>query len=269
MKGKFQLGDHVLLIYDRRRKWLKKIVEKEFHTNYGMINLADLVGLTYGEKIETHSGKWLLAIPPTLLDWFDHFEHGSQIIYAKDAAMIAMLVDAKPGAIILETGTGSGALTSVLSRSVGESGVVITHEVRESAYMTAKRNHERLGTKNVIFIQQNVAEKGFVNQIDGIEVMIDGVVLDMGDPWTVVEHVVKVLRPAARIVVFIPTFQQLDRMFKMLIENNFRDVKAIELIEREIQYKANAMRPATRMIGHTGFLLHGTFFPNFSTDIEE
>ena len=166
VKGQFKLGDNVLLIYDRRRRWLKKITENDFHCNYGMINLADLVGKRYGESIETNTGKWIRAVPPTLLDWFDHFEHGSQIIYAKDAAMISLLVDAKPGAIIYETGTGSGALTSVLSRSVGESGHIITHEVRESARNTAIKNHKKLDSQNVSFILRDVAENGFVDELN-------------------------------------------------------------------------------------------------------
>ncbi len=212
--------------------------------------------------IETNTGKKIKATMPTLLDWFDHFEHGSQIIYGKDAAMITLLLDAKPGDIVYETGTGSGALTSVLSRSVGETGRVITHEVRESAHKIAKRNHTKLGTTNVEFILQDVAEKGFIDEIDGIKLQADSLVLDMGDPWRAIPHSKKIMRTGARIVVFIPTYQQLDKMFQNLIENDFREVRAIELIEREIQYKKNALRPATRMIGHTGFLLHGTYYPS-------
>ncbi|MCY3411476.1 MAG: tRNA (adenine-N1)-methyltransferase [Candidatus Heimdallarchaeota archaeon] len=268
MSDSIQMEDHVLLVFDKKRRWLKKVVEKDFHCNYGMIHLQDLVGKHYGEKIETNTGKWLRIMPPSIMDWFDFFEHGSQIIYAKDAAMIVMLLDIKPGDIIFEAGTGSGALTSVLSRAVGESGMVITHEVRESAYKTAKRNHERLGTKNVEFILQDVAEIGFAQEIDGKELHADGLILDMGDPWTVMEHTKRVLKIGGRIVVFIPTYQQLEKMFPTLLEHNFKELKAIELLEREIQYKRNAIRPATRMIGHTGFLLSGIYLPMLDEELQ-
>ena len=49
---KFKLGDHVLLIHSERKKWLRKIEDKEFHNNYGYVNLADLIDKPYGTVIE-------------------------------------------------------------------------------------------------------------------------------------------------------------------------------------------------------------------------
>ena len=93
-KGVFEKDEMVLIIYDFKRRWMKKITEDNFHTNYGFINLADLVGMSYGSSIQTSKGKWLKLVPPTMMDWIDSFEHQSQIIYAKDAAMITLLLDA-------------------------------------------------------------------------------------------------------------------------------------------------------------------------------
>lgn len=262
VKGSFELGDKVLLIYDKRRRWLKTITNDEFHCNYGMIKLADLVGMSYGAGIQTNTGIWIRAVQPTLMDWFDYFEHGSQIIYQKDAAMIIMLLDAKPGDIIYEAGTGSGALTSLLSRSVGKEGRIFTHEIRESAHKIAKKNHRRLGTTNVTFLLQDVAEEGFVDKFEEQDLYCDSMVLDMGDPWRAVDNAIRVLRPGSRLVVFIPTYQQLEKMNLALLERNFKDIRAVEYLEREIQLKKDAIRPATRMIGHTGFLMHATYFPD-------
>lgn len=261
MKGNFELGDKVLLIYDKKRRWLKTISDDEFHCNYGMIKLIDLVGMSYGGGIQTNTGIWIHAVQPTLMDWFDYFEHGSQIIYQKDAAMIIMLLDAKPGDIIFEAGTGSGALTSLLSRSVGKEGRVFTHEIRESAHKTAKKNHRRLGTSNVTFLLQDVTFDGFIDKIEDEKIYCDSMVLDMGDPWRAINNATKVLRPGSRLVIFIPTYQQLEKMNLALLERNFRDIRAVEYLEREIQLKKEAIRPATRMIGHTGFLMHATFYP--------
>ena len=140
MTNKFQDGDSVLIIFDSRKKWLRKIEDTEFHCNYGYIKLNDIIGLEHGSMIKTHMGTALKLIAPTMMDWIDAFQHESQIIYAKDAAMISFLLDAKPGDIIYEAGTGSGVLTAVLARAIGPNGKVVTHEIREKAFKIAKKN---------------------------------------------------------------------------------------------------------------------------------
>ncbi len=255
MRGYFQKDDYVLLVYDDRRKWMRQITDKPFHCNYGIINLEELIDKPYGYKIQTNTGKYLLAVYPTLMDWFDFFEHSSQIIYTKDAAMIPLLLDAKPGDIVYEAGTGSGALTAILSRSVGTNGRVITHEIREHAQKTAIKNLKKLGINNVEFILQDVATKGFKPGT------ADSIFLDLGDLEDVIPYTCQILKQGGKIVLFIPTFQQLEKSYKLLASNNYRGIYALELIERGIQLKQGAFRPATRMIGHTGFLMHARYYP--------
>lgn len=253
--GTFKENDLVLLVYDKKRRWMKKITDKAFHTNYGHVNLMELVGQPLGSSLQTNKGKWIKATLPTLLDWFDFFEHKSQIIYAKDAAMISLLLDAKPGDKIYEAGTGSGALTSLLSRAVGDRGSIITHENREDAQKVAIKNVEKLGLTNIEFISCDVIEDGFAPG------EADSLILDMGDPWLAIPRVVEIMKIGGRIVLFIPTFQQLEKAHDALDENEFKGIRTIELIEREIQMKKHAYRPSTRMIGHTGFLMSATYHP--------
>jgi len=44
--------------------------------------------------------------------------HSSQIIYPKDAGLILLFGGVKPGAKVIEAGTGSAALTSILAQYV-------------------------------------------------------------------------------------------------------------------------------------------------------
>lgn len=253
MTSNFQFGDPVLILYDKKMKWLKKVEDKEFHCNYGMIKLGDIIGKEYGSKIKTHTGIELRLLSPTMIDWIDNFQHESQIIYPKDAAMISFLLDAKIGDIIYEAGTGSGALTAVLARIVGKTGKIVTYEIRNKAQKIAKKNLDLMGIDNVEFHLRNIIEEGFVSGI------ADSVILDMGDPWRALEHVSKCIKKGGKIVLFQPTYQQLEKTRDGLIANKFMNIKAIELIEREIQLKKDAIRPSTRMIGHTGFLVSATF----------
>lgn len=247
--GTFQLGDHVYLVYDKRRQWMKKVDNKEFHCNYGMINLGELVGKPYGYLIETNKGKKLRAYWPLIGDWIRSFEHQGQIIYEKDAAQIAFLLNVKSGSIIYEAGTGSGALTAYLAQLVGPQGKIITHDVREAAVKTAKKNLTRMGMSNVEFNLKDVIEEGFA------EGTADGLILDMVDPWKVLSTVKTVLKNGHKVVIFIPSYNQIEKTFLALKELKFREVRALELLEREIQLKEGAIRPNTRMIGHTGFLI--------------
>ncbi|OLS28004.1 MAG: tRNA (adenine(57)-N(1)/adenine(58)-N(1))-methyltransferase TrmI [Candidatus Heimdallarchaeota archaeon LC_2] len=251
--GKFQIGDPVFIVYDRRRYWMKTVEEKEFHCNYGLIKLGELVGKTDGSLIETNKGKKLRVYFPKINDWIRSFEHQGQIIYEKDAAQIAFLLDIKSGSIIYEAGTGSGALTSYLSQIVGPTGKIVTHDVRNAAKKTAQKNLGRMGVTNVEFNLRDVIEEGFV------EGKADAIILDMVDPWRVLSHVQNVLKIGKKIVIFIPSYNQIEKTFVALKEYKFREIRAIELLEREIQLKENAIRPSTRMIGHTGFLMEAIF----------
>ncbi|MHA2091847.1 MAG: methyltransferase domain-containing protein, partial [Candidatus Kariarchaeaceae archaeon] len=108
MKREFRLGDPVLIIFDERRRWIRKVVDEEFHCNFGFINLGDVVGMRYGSTINTNKEVTLQLVPPLLLDWIIDFKHESQVIYEKDAAPIILLLDIKPNDVVFEVGTGSG-----------------------------------------------------------------------------------------------------------------------------------------------------------------
>lgn len=251
-KENFELGDSILLIYDKQRRWIKLIEDKEFHTNYGFINLKDIVGVKYGGKIETNKGKWFRCLPPSLEDWIESFGHASQIIYFKDAASILLMLNVKPGDIVFEAGTGSGALTAILARFLVP-GRIVTHEVREEAQKVAKKNVAKLGITNVDFHLRDVVSEGFS------EGTADAVFLDLVNPWEVISKLPQSLRLAGRVVIFLPTMNQLEKTFQELLNNGFSEVSCIELLERSVQLKTNAMRPNTRMIGHTGYLMRATY----------
>ena len=60
------------------------------------------------------------------------------------------------------------------------------------------------------------------------------------------------------------SYNQVEKVFEKLKEFNFGDIQALELIRRDIQLKKNAIRPNTRMIGHTGYIT----FARLVEDIE-
>lgn len=252
LQQKFSIGDSILLLATNNDKWHVILEERDFHCKLGRYNLAELVNQPSGTKITSNKGKSVVAVYPTSADWVRNIKHQSQIIYEKDAGAIVFLANALPGSTIYEAGTGSGSLTSILARAVGPSGKVITHDIRPEAKQIAEKNLAKMGLTNVEFHFQDV-KSGFSSGT------ADAVVLDMVDPWVIISHVTKVLKAGGMLVVFQPTYNQLENLVSELSSNNFTDVKCIELLEREIELKQNAIRPSTRMIGHTGFIVSARY----------
>ena len=67
---------------------------------------------------------------------------GAQVIYPKDLGPILVLADVFPGARVLESGVGSGALTIALLRAVGPTGHVTGYEIRDDFARRARSNVE-------------------------------------------------------------------------------------------------------------------------------
>src|SRR6202022_2782352 len=89
-----------------------------------------LTGRREGSIVSSHTGTRLLALRPTFAERVTGRRRQAQPIYPKDIAAILMYADVHPGAFVLEAGSGTGALTSALVRAVGETGRVISYEVR-------------------------------------------------------------------------------------------------------------------------------------------
>lgn len=243
-------GSDILIVLDTKKRWLAKVVQgKQFHCHKGFFDFDQIIGKPYGCKVRTNKSVDLAIYKPIPSDFLQHIPHSSQIIYAKDAGLILLNGGIHPGSIVIEAGTGSGALTSILVKYVGSEGHVFTYDNREEAYNTSKSNLERLGLESHVTIKHKDVTNGFD------EVKVDAVVLDLGDPCEIIPHAYNALKLGGVLTVFMPTYNQVERVYETLKGYDFGDIEAVELILRGIQLKRNAIRPNTRMIGHTGFLI--------------
>ncbi|MEM3575144.1 MAG: tRNA methyltransferase, partial [Candidatus Bathyarchaeia archaeon] len=83
---------------------------------------------------------------------------------------------------------------------------------------------------------------------------VDAVAVDIGDPWEVVPLAEEALAGGGCIAIFCPTINQVERTVALLAEGRFADIETYECLLREILVRPGRTRPATRMIGHTGYL---------------
>jgi len=225
---------------------------KQFHTHRGAIEHDALIGAPEGSIVTSTSGTPYLAMRPLLADFVLSMPRGAAVVYPKDAAHIITLGDIHPGAVVVEAGAGSGALTCSLLRAVGPSGRVISYENRADHAEVAVRNVETFygcRPQNWTLQVADVAEHRS-------EEVADRVILDMLSPWEVLAHVSDALRPGGVLVSYVATTTQLSRMVEALRDHGgYTEPTAWESLIRGWHVVGLAVRPEHRMIGHTAFLV--------------
>ncbi|MFQ6123077.1 MAG: tRNA (adenine-N1)-methyltransferase [Candidatus Heimdallarchaeota archaeon] len=244
-------NDHVLLcLEDKRKSWLVKIEKgKEFHTHRGIIDLEQAIGCDYGSRIQSRVGTEFLVLDPLPSDYAHKFFHRTQVLFPKDIAMIILFGGIGPGCQVIEAGTGSGSLTASLAYQVHPDGRIYTYDIREKNAETARNNLEKVKLDQFVDFKVKDAKRGFD------ETDVDVVVIDLGDPWEVVPAAAYALRGGGRICIFVPNWSQVERTVTALKTPDFGKIEIFESLKRDIIVGKDILRPATRMIGFTGFLL--------------
>jgi tRNA (adenine57-N1/adenine58-N1)-methyltransferase len=245
-------GDAVLLVDTRRgkRHLVTLRAGQAFHTDKGFIPHDALIGLPEGVRVFTSRGATYLAVRPTLAEYVLEMPRGAQVIYPKDLATICLFGDLGPGQTVVEAGLGSGALTMVLLRAVGPAGRVISYEVREEFARRARRNIEaRLGLDVPLVVRLEDAYLGIVER------GVDRVVLDLPEPWRLVPSAGEALRAGGIFCAYVPTVPQAQRVHEALAGHPaFALVETFETLLRPWHIAGPSVRPAHRMVAHTGFL---------------
>jgi len=191
------------------------------------------------------------VLRPTLSDVVIKMPRGAQVIYPKDLGPILLLADIFPGAKVLESGVGSGALTMTLLRAVGPTGSVVGYELRDDFASRAQRNVAGL-LGNDLPLRVDVRDA-----YDGIdEEALDRIVLDLPEPWRVVKHAVSALRPGGILLAYLPTIGQVARLREEIAQSAFGMAQSLEVMHRTWHVDGQSVRPDHRMVAHTGFLTH-------------
>lgn len=244
-------GDNILLYLDLRRTYMIKVqAGQTFHTHKGYVKFDDLIGKEFGSTFKSSLGINFTVLKPQLTDYILKSQRNTQIIYAKDAALIVMFSGIGPGSRVVESGTGTGALTTALAHYVQPTGKIYSYDIRPEGQKTAEKNLTRSG--HIDYVELKL--KDVVTGID--ERDVDAVVLDMAVPWLVVPQAYEALKPSGTIVSFSPTIDQVVKTVEALKENNFLNIETFECIMRNMQTERGKVRPQTLMTGHTGYITH-------------
>lgn len=250
----FAEGDLALFVDSKERRYLVRLVaggELQLHT--GTVTHEELLGSEPGNVVRTSRGSRLLVTRPTLADYILKMPRGAQVIYPKDLGPIAVAADLSPGLRILEAGVGSGALSLLILRLIGETGTLISYDTREDHASRALQNIEGFMGSPPVNHQVRI---GDVIDVDGEEIF-DRLLLDLPDPWRVIPALVPRLSGGGIALCYLPTIPQVSSTVETMRDCGFGMIEAVEILSRTWHVEGQSVRPDHRMVGHTGFLVYG------------
>ena len=244
-------GCLALLVIDERRRWVVRLRRGGvLGSDRGVVRHDDVIGVEYGGWVRTNRGVPVLVLQPRLVDLEERFfRRRSQVIYPKDHGLIAVELDLKPGMRVLEVGVGSGFTTAFLASMVGPEGRVYSYEARRDMLEVAERNLREAGLLDRVVLHHADARMG-VEERD-----LDAAVVDMPDPWALLPVLEEALRPGAAAAFYMPAVNQVYRLLAALkARERWAEMRVSEVLRRDYEPRADALRPRTTMIAHTGYL---------------
>ncbi len=253
-RGPLAEGERVLLVDHHDRRYLIRLVKgASFQTHAGVVEHDTLIGKPAGSEVvawrrDGGSGpaRRFLALRPTLADVIVKMPRGAQVIYPKDLGAILVAADLFPGARVLEAGVGSGALSMTALRA----GCHVTgYELRADFARRARANVAELLGDDVPFV---VEERDVYEGI--AETGLDRVLLDLPEPWRVVEHAEQALVPGGILVAYLPSITQTAELRAHLARRAFALAETFEILRRTWHIEGRSVRPDHRMVAHTGFV---------------
>lgn len=221
-----------------------------FSTHRGQIEYARIAGREYGDRVDTHLGFGFALLRPVTADLSMRVKRLTTVVYPKDAGLMLLELDIHPGARVIECGSGSGALTTLLANFVRPEGRVYSYERRPEFSANARQNVKRYKLEEYCdFFVRDPELEGFAQQD------VDAVLLDVPEPWALVAPAWRALRGGNALAAIIPTFEQLRKLVSALQMQGFARIRCRETLERSMLLRDTGIRPADRMVAHTVYVV--------------
>ncbi|KAK8916218.1 hypothetical protein KSP39_PZI022937 [Platanthera zijinensis] len=257
-------GD-IVIVYERHDS-MKSVKVKGgscFQNRYGAFKHSDWIGKPFGSKVFNRKGGFVHLLFPTPELWTLVLSHRTQILYLADISLVIFYLEIVPGCVVLESGTGSGSLTTSLARAVAPSGHVYTFDFHEQRSALARDDFNTNGLGGYITVSvRDVQGEGFPDEFLGA---VDSVFLDLPQPWLAMPSAARMLKQDGIICSFSPCIEQVQRSCETL-RQNFSDVRTFEVLLRTYEIR-EGRRGAKRNGGPAAQKLNNKR-PQLSSEIE-
>jgi len=243
-------GELVQLVGHDHKYFIVRLEQGEqLQTHRGVLLHDHLIGQPWGSEVRSHNGHSFYIFPPSFSDMVRDIKRASQIIYPKDLGYILLKLSVAPGQTVVEAGTGSGGLTTILAMAVGPQGRVVSYDIREDMQTLARKNLERVGlAERVSFKLRDLAE--------GVEETgADAFFLDVPRPQDYMLQVRAALKGGGFFGSIVPTTNQVSDLLAALQRDRFGFVEVCEMMQRFYKTVPQRIRPVDRMVAHTGYLV--------------
>src|SRR3989344_1336209 len=192
---------------------------QDYHCKHGRITAADLAKPD-GSTVTTNTGIEFVLLSATFADTWSRLRRIPQSMIAKDIGMIITTCGIGKDSIVAEAGTGNASLATQLAHVCKK---VITFEMKETHSQNARKNIDALGLTNVDAhlgdIITDLAQKNF-----------DALILDVPEPWTVLDRAHAALKTGGWLVTYSPSTTQVHKTHQSLGEQ-WMWIKTTEIIE--------------------------------------
>ncbi len=219
--------------------------DKDFDYKNGSLKKKDMQRLNSDDKLVCGKDSFFV-FDPSFIDEYKRIKRGAQIITIKDIGAIIANAGINCDSLIMDAGSGSGALSCFLAKIAKK---VDSFDVEDKNLDVAKQNATKLNINNISFSKKDVYDSKNFDKKEFYDVFT----LDVPEPWRALNTARFVLKKGGYLVVYAPNINQIQQTVLSLDESLLHE-KTIEVIEREWSVKDKILRPVTKDFGHTAFL---------------
>jgi len=209
-----------------------------FENRNGKFPHDDFIGKPFGSIVRSANNRgygYVHLLQPTAELWARSLPHRTQIVHELDASMICFYLELRPNMVVCESGTGSGACSHAIMRSIAPHGKLHTYEFNESRVIKAREEFAKNGVSHLVEVSHRDVcgkdDKGGGFGMGGQKA--HAVMLDLPEPWLAVPHAAHTLKRGGRLASYSPCVEQAQRCIKVMKENGFHSIQTLEFRLRE------------------------------------
>ena len=236
-----------MILDERGKKYLLK-EDKEFQSDLGIVSAEQIANSEIGDELKSHLDHTFKIVKPNVNDFIDLMDRRCSILIQKDIGSVLAHTGLGAGDRVVDAGTGAGAIALNFGNVVGSEGKVYTYEIRGDFAEVARKNIENFGITNI-----EVKNKDIKEGID--EDNLDLIFLDLPKPFEIFEDVYDSLKVGGWLTVYAPYIDQAEVSYRIAKKLGFYNIDITEILERGLEVRQQGVRPKTRMVGHSGYLL--------------